>query len=118
GLYFSRSCVLGDTAARMGVGSAVAKALTHSDIAELLAREAGSNTGILGRAFRRAARSAFLWPEQVHDLLAANRKLTELHGVGPFITKQIHRWIDNPPELPLKVPAIRRDFLALAYALK
>jgi len=102
----------------MGVRSVVAKALTNSDIAELLAREADSNTGILARAFRRAARSAFLWPEQVRDLLAANRELTELHGVGPFITKQIHRWIDNPPGLPLKVPAIRRDFLALADARK
>jgi len=102
----------------MGVRSIVAKALTNSDIAELLAREADSNIGILARAFRRAARSAFLWPEQVRDLLAANRELTELHGVGPFITKQIHRWIDNPPELPLKVPAIRRDFLALADARK
>jgi histidinol phosphatase-like PHP family hydrolase len=91
--------------------------LSNSDIAELLAREAEGNTGILSRAFRRAARSAFLWPENVVDLVVQDRPLTELHGIGPFITKQIHQWIDNPPQQS-PVPLIRRDFLALADARK
>jgi hypothetical protein len=45
------------------------------------------------RAFRRAARLAFLCSEEAVDLVAQNRPLTELPGVGPFIEKQIHRWI-------------------------
>ena len=48
------------------------------------------------RAFRRAARSAFLWPEEVSDLVAQNRSLTELRGIGPFIEKQIRQWIEKP----------------------
>ncbi len=68
------------------------------------------------RAYRRAARSAFLWPEQVVDLIAQNRPLTELRSIGPFITKRIERWIDNPPKQKLRSPVIRRDFIALADA--
>ena len=95
-----------------------AKPHTNSEIAELLAREGESNAGILARAFRRAARGAFLWPEQVHDLVAAKRDLTELRAVGPFIAKQIDRWMAETPHRPLQVPAIRRDFLAMADARK
>jgi hypothetical protein len=36
--------------------------LTNVDLAELLAREAEQQEGIRQRAFRRAARAAFLWP--------------------------------------------------------
>lgn len=90
--------------------------LSNTDIAELLARQAERETGILSRAFRRAARSAFLWPENVVDLVTHNRSLTELHSVGPFIAKQIQRWIDKPPQLSKKIPEIRRDFISLAQA--
>jgi histidinol phosphatase-like PHP family hydrolase len=93
----------------------LAERITNSIVAELCAREAESNSGILARAFRRAARSAFLWPENASDLVARNRPLTELHGVGPFIEKRIRLWIANPPP-PVSIPAIRRDFLALADA--
>jgi len=90
--------------------------LTNSELAELLAREAENQSGILVRAYRRAARSAFLWPEQVAELIRQNRPLTELRSVGPFITKRILRWIDKPPQPKPRPPAIRRDFLALADA--
>jgi histidinol phosphatase-like PHP family hydrolase len=90
--------------------------LSNSDIAELLAKQAEHETGILSRAFRRAARSAFLWPEKVTDLAALNRSLTELRGVGPFIERQIRRWIDKPPRLGGRIPAIRQDFISLAEA--
>ena len=90
--------------------------LSNSELAELLAREAEAESGILSRAYRRAARSAFLWPEQVADLIAQDRPLTELRSIGPFITKRIQRWIDNPPKKKIVVPSIRRDFLALADA--
>ena len=90
--------------------------LSNTDIAELLAHKAEQETGILWRAFRRAARSAFLWPENVVNLVAQNRPLTELRSIGPFIEKQIRRWIDKPPRLNKRPPPIRQDFVSLAAA--
>ena len=90
--------------------------LSNSDLAELLAREAESESGILVRAYRRAARSAFLWPEEVAALIEQNRPLTELRAIGPFITKRILRWIEKPPKAKPRPPVIRRDFIALADA--
>ncbi len=90
--------------------------LSNTDIAELLAQQAERETSILSRAFRRAARSAFLWPEEVSDLVGQNRTLTELRSIGPFIDKQIRKWIDNPPRRAKKVPAVRQDFISLAEA--
>jgi len=90
--------------------------LSNTELAELLSRQAEEETGILSRAFRRAARSAFLWPENVIDLAAQNRSLTELRGIGPFIEKQIHRWLDKPPPVITKPPAIRQDFISRAEA--
>src|SRR5437763_2797099 len=89
---------------------------SNADLAELLARKAETSSGILVRAFRRAARSAFLWPEFASDVLAAGRPLTELHGVGPFISKQLQVWIEKPPREKTKPPAIRRDFFTQADA--
>jgi len=92
--------------------------LTNADLAELLAREAEKREGILIRAFRRAARSAFLWPELAAEVAASGRSLTELHSVGPFIAKQIQAWLEKPPPLSRNVPPLRRDFLTLADAKK
>ena len=89
--------------------------LSNIELAELLARQAEHETGILARAFRRAARSAFLWPEQVVDLAEQNRSLSELRSIGPFIEKQIRRWLDNPPPRK-RPPVIRADFISLADA--
>ena len=50
------------------------------------------------------------------DLAAQNRSLTELRGIGPFIEKQIRRWLDKPPALRTRIPAIRQDFISLAEA--
>jgi DNA polymerase (family 10) len=94
----------------------VRRALSNADLAELLAREAANSSGILVRAFRRAARSAFLWPERAHDVFHAGRPLSELHGVGPFIAKQLQAWIEKPPRQKARPPLIRRDFLTLADA--
>jgi histidinol phosphatase-like PHP family hydrolase len=89
---------------------------SNAELAELLARKAETASGILVRAFRRAARSAFLWPELASDLVSANRPLTEFHGVGPFIAKQLQAWIEKPPRDEMRPPAIRRDFLTRADA--
>jgi len=90
--------------------------LSNADVAELLAQQAERETGMLSRAFRRAARSAFLWSENVLDLVAQNRQLTDLRGIGPFLEKQIRRWIDKPPRLSKRPPPIRQDFISLVEA--
>jgi histidinol phosphatase-like PHP family hydrolase len=89
--------------------------LSNAAIAELLAQEAERQEGIRQRAYRKAARSAFLWPEQAVDLLAAGRSLTELKGIGPFIARTLRTWLDEPPKT-ISPPPLRRDFLALADA--
>jgi histidinol phosphatase-like PHP family hydrolase len=90
--------------------------LSNTDVAELLARQAERESGILSRAFRRAARSAFLWPEEVAQVAAQNRSLTELRSIGPFIEKRIRGWLDKPPQSSKTIPEIRRDFISLAEA--
>ena len=90
--------------------------LTNVEVAELLARQAERESGILSRAFRRAARSAFLWPEEVAQVAAQNRSLTELRSIGPFIDRQIRSWLDKPPQSNKKTSEIRRDFISLAEA--
>ena len=90
--------------------------LSNTDIAELLAQQAERETGILSRAYRRASRSAFLWPDEVLDLVAQNRSLTELRSIGPFIEKQIRNWFDETPRQPKSVPALRQDFISMAEA--
>jgi histidinol phosphatase-like PHP family hydrolase len=89
--------------------------LDNGTIAELLARKAEQASGHLARAFRRAARSAFVWPIEAAELLRAGRSLTELASVGPYMEKLIRKWIEAPPALA-EAPAIRRHFLTLAQA--
>ena len=84
-------------------------------IAELLALEAEEVEFPAQRALRRAARRAFLWEEEAADLAQARRSLTELSGVGPYIEKLIHRWLDDPPG-EIDVPPIRSGFLTITQA--
>jgi hypothetical protein len=67
------------------------------EIAELLSGEAREASYVLQRAYRRAARSAFLWEVEMRDLVAQKRPLTELAYIGPFLagTRQELRYI--PP---------------------
>jgi histidinol phosphatase-like PHP family hydrolase len=90
--------------------------LTNIEIAELLARQSENESGVLVRAFRRAARNALFWPESAATLVAQNRSLVELSGIGPFIEKHVQYWIKNPARALGTVPPIRRDFFALADA--
>ena len=90
--------------------------VTNSDIAELLALEAeGCSEPLKGKALRRASRAAFMWPIEATELLNQNRSLTELNGVGPYISKVIQRWIDKPPRTPARAEN-RKDFLTLTEA--
>src|SRR5438477_931253 len=88
---------------------------SNAGLTELLACQSECEAGILAQAYRRAARSAFLWPENAAKLVAQNRSLAELRGIGPFIGKQVRQWIGKP-HVSLTPPPIRRDFLALSEA--
>ena len=61
--------------------------LSNAELAELLARKAESARPPLTRAFRRASRRAFLWPEEASSLQKLGRSLTELQGIGPYLEK-------------------------------
>src|ERR1051325_5108254 len=90
--------------------------VTNSDITELLAREAEAcGEPLKGKALRRASRAAFMWPIEAAQLLDENRSLTELNGVGPYLSKVIQRWIEKPPPIPERAEN-RRDFLTLTEA--
>src|ERR1700678_2347477 len=89
--------------------------LNNGDIAELLARESEKAREYVQRAFRRASRRAFLWPEEAAQLVHDGRSLTELAGIGPYLEKIIRRWIDDPPELT-EPPDIRKGFFTLTGA--
>jgi histidinol phosphatase-like PHP family hydrolase len=90
--------------------------LTNAQLAELLADLAENSDGIRRKALKRAARSAFLWPEEAADLLATEHSLTELHGVGPFIARELQRWIEAPPATTRRSDSLRKDFLTRAEA--
>jgi histidinol phosphatase-like PHP family hydrolase len=87
----------------------------NAELAELLSLEAEDASYILQRAYRRAARSAFLWPEEARDLIAQARSLTELAHVGPFLKKKIHHWITRNIHPP-PPPRLREEFLTLAQS--
>src|SRR5690349_7160522 len=89
--------------------------LTNREIAELLAMKADALSYPLQRAFRRAGRSAFLWQEEVADLLRQNRSLTELPGIGPYLEKEIRPWCLAPPPVP-PAPELRKYFLTSTEA--
>lgn len=88
--------------------------LRNGAIAELLAREAENAKGNLQRAFRRAARSAILWPREAEEILVNGESLTVLPGIGPFLEKRIRVWIEKRE--PVRPPPIRSDFMTVAEA--
>jgi histidinol phosphatase-like PHP family hydrolase len=92
--------------------------LTNAEIGELLARSAddevaGSNRE---RAMRRASRAAFFWPVEAASLPEADRSLTELPSVGPWLARTIAGWLLDPSIEPPQPPPIRSGFLTMAEA--
>ena len=81
----------------------------------MLALEAEHAKQPLQRALRRASRRAFLWSEEVSDLLSRGESLTELPGIGPYLNRLILQWLSTLPETA-HPPEIRQDFLTLATA--
>lgn len=89
--------------------------LTNAELSELFARAAEDELGHRRQALQRAARSAFFWPDEAAEVVAAGRSPTELRSVGPWIARVIMGWLNDPPEPP-DPPELRRDFLTLADA--
>ena len=87
--------------------------LTNAEVGELLWRASRDETDHRRRALERASRASRFWPEEVHDVAAAGRPLTELRGVGPWIAAQIDTWLEQLPPIP-EVDETRRGFLTYA----
>jgi histidinol phosphatase-like PHP family hydrolase len=97
------------------VKNVTAPCLDNGKIAELLARRSEEASYPLQRALRRAARLAFIWPEECARLMAEGRSLTEFPGVGPHLEKVIRQWLENPPDVG-EIPVIRQNFFTLPQA--
>jgi histidinol phosphatase-like PHP family hydrolase len=93
----------------------VSSPLDNAAIAELLALEAARARPPLSRALRRASRQAFLWPEEVGQLVANGRSLTELRAIGPHIERIITGWLENDIAVP-EPAEVRLGFLTLTAA--
>jgi putative hydrolase len=89
--------------------------LDNAAIAELLIREAETASGHRKLASRRAAREAFIWPEEAAHIASAGRSLTELQGIGPTLARRLNGWFESPPSA-FEPPPIRRESLTLAQA--
>ena len=89
--------------------------LTNEEIAELLALAADEHEGNKEKAARRASRKAYGWPEEAPDILEQGRSLKDLPAVGPWVSRLIQDWLENPPEIP-EPPPLRADFMSLASA--
>jgi len=89
--------------------------LSNAQLAELLALESEKESHFVAKAFRKASRLAFTWPEEVTAILIEDRSLTELPGIGPYLARRIQEWIETPPDLPA-APQIRRNFLTMTEA--
>jgi histidinol phosphatase-like PHP family hydrolase len=55
------------------------------------------------------------WPEEVTEILASGRELTELRAIGSWTARIILDWLEDPPELP-DPPESRQGFMTLAEA--
>ena len=87
--------------------------LTNAQIGELLWRAGEAESAHRRQALERAARAARFWPEEAADLVRADRSLTELRAVGPWVAHRIHEWLDDPPP-PVEADAKRAGFLTYA----
>lgn len=91
--------------------------ITNEQIGELLALRAEEVDGQRQRAYRRAARAAFKWPEEAFDVIAAGRSPGDLRSIGPRLGALLRTWCDEPPEVP-DPPSIRSDYISYARALR
>src|SRR5579862_8308139 len=97
------------------MGNVTGEEVSNAQLAEFLARRAEDAHPPLTRAFRRAARRAFLWPDEALSLQQHGRSLTELQGIGPYLEKQIGTWLKESASPP-SPPALRSGFLTFTQA--
>src|SRR5215218_2179769 len=90
--------------------------VTNARLAELLAGLAAEESGVRQKALKRAARGAFLWLEEAEEIVRRGGKLTELHGVGPFVAGHLEKAIQGGLPASLESDSLRHDFLTLAEA--
>lgn len=91
----------------------------NAGLAELLARAAevearGSNKR---KALSRSSVAALFWPEEAATLRLAERPLTELPSVGPYVAARLEAWLSaaEPVEVPAP-PRRRLGFRSVAAA--
>src|ERR1700755_1353834 len=84
--------------------------LDNAAIAELLIREAETASGHRRLALRRAARKAFMWPEEGAHIASGGRSLKEPQGIGPTLARRLNGWFESPPSA-FEPPPIRSEFL-------
>lgn len=89
--------------------------LTNEQLAELLAVASEQHEGNKEKAARRASRKAYGWPEEAAEIVEQGRSLKELPAVGPWVSRLLQDWLEDPPEVP-EPPPLRADFMSLASA--
>lgn len=87
--------------------------LTNAELGELLSTEARQASDHRRRALERASRAARFWPVEAQTLADADRSLTELNAVGPWVAAKITSWLEAPPPVP-EPDETRRAFLTYA----
>lgn len=92
-------------------------AISNARIAELLALRGEELSGDRQRAYRRASRAAFKWPEEAAELAAGSRPLTELPSIGAKLAGLIHSWFEEPPGDVPEPPDTRAGFTTFSAAL-
>jgi histidinol phosphatase-like PHP family hydrolase len=86
---------------------------TNADLTVLLWEASRDEKDHRRRALERASRAARFWPEEAADVAAADRSLTELRAVGPWVAAKIHEWLDSPSAVP-EPDDTQRGFLTYA----
>ena len=89
--------------------------LSNEQIAELLALAAEDHEENKQKAARRASRKAYTWPEEAAEMVKAGKSLKVLAGVGPWVSRLILDWLEDPPDVP-EPPPLRDGFMTMAEA--
>jgi putative hydrolase len=87
--------------------------LRNDEIGTLLLAASLEEDGHRRRALDRAAKFAWIWPEEAADLVRSGRSLTELQNVGPWVAAKITDWFESRPVVP-EPDETRRGFLTYA----
>jgi histidinol phosphatase-like PHP family hydrolase len=92
--------------------------LSNSEIAELLAVRAAGMKHPLSRAFKRASRSAILWPEEASAVVKAGKPLSVLPRIGPYLEKVVKEWLSGEEGVQERTPPVRENFIFRTDARK